>query len=76
MKLSKNKFEILKQLLNYFNLYGIFVLVIPTAIKWKNEKYHTVRTVLKIPHCQNSSKNTTLSEQFQNATENHRNRGK
>jgi hypothetical protein len=33
MKLSKNKFEILKQLLNYFNLCGIFVLVIPTAIK-------------------------------------------
>jgi hypothetical protein len=64
MKLSKNKFEILKQLLNYFNLCGIFVLVIPTAIKWKNEKYHTVRTVLKIPHCQNSSNNTTLSEQF------------
>jgi hypothetical protein len=64
MKLSKNKFEILKQLLNYFNLCGIFVLVIPTAIKWKNEKYHTVRTVLKIPHCQNSSNNTALSEQF------------
>ena len=31
----------------------------------RNEN-HTVRTVLKIPHCQNSSKNTTLSEQFQN----------
>ena len=29
-------------------------------------KYHTVGTVLKIPHCRDSSKNTTLSEQFQN----------
>ena len=27
-------------------------------------KYHIVETVLKIPHCRDSSKNTTLSEQF------------
>jgi hypothetical protein len=32
--------------------------------KMKNKKYHTVGTVLKIPHHRNSSKNTTLSEQF------------
>jgi hypothetical protein len=33
------------------------------------KKYHTIGTVLKIPHYRNSSKNTTLSEQFQNPIE-------
>jgi hypothetical protein len=28
------------------------------------QKYHTVGTVLKMPHCWNSAKNTTLLEQF------------
>jgi hypothetical protein len=32
----------------------------------RNTKYHTVGTVLQIPHGRNSSKNTTRSEQFQN----------
>jgi len=30
----------------------------------KNKKYHAVGTVQKVPHCWNSSKSTTLSEQF------------
>jgi hypothetical protein len=33
--------------------------------KMENEKNTTVGTVPKIPHCRNSSKNTTLLEQFQ-----------
>jgi hypothetical protein len=32
----------------------------------KNKNYHAVGTVPKLPHCRNSSKITTLSEQFQN----------
>jgi hypothetical protein len=33
------------------------------------KKYHTVGTVQKISHFRNSSKNITLSEQFQNPIE-------
>jgi hypothetical protein len=35
----------------------------------KDNKYHTVGTVQKISHCRDSSKNITLSEQFQNPIE-------
>ena len=37
--------------------------------KMKDNKYHTVGTVKKISHCRDSSKNITLSEQFQNPIE-------
>jgi hypothetical protein len=34
-------------------------------LQWdERQKYHTVETILKIPHCRNNSKNTTLSKQF------------
>jgi hypothetical protein len=36
-----------------------------TTLSEQFQKYHTVRAILKIPHCRNNSKNTTLSEQFQ-----------
>ena len=35
----------------------------------KENKYHAVGTVQQISHCRNSSKNITLSEQFQNPIE-------
>ena len=37
-----------------------------SKIQWKNKKYHTIRTVLK---SNRKTKNTTLSEQFQNLIE-------
>ena len=42
------------------------ILMTMKLVKLTNKKYHTVRTILKIPHRQNNSKNTTPSEQFHN----------
>jgi hypothetical protein len=46
----------------WYNLYTRIYLFVDLH---KDKKYYTVGTILKILHCWNNSKNTTLLEQFQ-----------
>ena len=60
-------FKFCCELFSWWQIYFSTIIIWYCCNKMENKKYHTVRTVLKIPYCQNSSKNTILSDQ-QNTT--------